>query len=42
MPFKDYIIFLGDQGRDVLIVKNIIVDKKFTLLGPTASVGGFT
>ena len=38
---KDYIIFLGDQGRDVLIVKNIIVDKKFTLLGPTASVGGF-
>jgi len=38
---EDYIIFLGDQGRDVLIVKNIIVDKKFTLLGPTASVGGF-
>lgn len=33
--------FLGDEGRDVLVVKRMIVDKKFTLLGPTASVGGF-
>ena len=37
----DYMTFLGDEGRDVLIVKRMIVDHKFTLLGPTASVGGF-
>lgn len=38
---SDYMTFLGDEGRDVLIVKRMIVDHKFTLLGPTASVGGF-
>jgi len=38
---RDYLTFLGDEGRDVLVIKNIIVDHKFTLLGPTASVGGF-
>jgi len=32
--------FLGDEGRDVLIVNNIL-HGKLTLLGPTASVGGF-
>lgn len=31
--------FLGDEGRDALIVKGMIVDHKFTLLGPTASFG---
>lgn len=36
----DYMTFLGDEGRDVLIVYNIL-HGKFTLLGPTASVGGF-
>ena len=36
-----YMTFLGDEGRDVLVVKRIIVDHKWTLLGPTASVGGF-
>jgi len=36
-----YMTFLGDEGRDVLIVKRMIVDGKWTLLGPTASVGGF-
>jgi 4-amino-4-deoxy-L-arabinose transferase-like glycosyltransferase len=36
-----YMTFLGDEGRDVLVVKRMIVDGKFTLLGPTASVGGF-
>ena len=36
-----YMIFLGDEGRDLLIVKRIIKDHRFTLLGPTASVGGF-
>lgn len=38
---SDYMTFLGDEGRDVLIVKRMIVDHKWTLLGPTASVGGF-
>lgn len=38
---RNYMTFLGDEGRDVLIVKRMIVDHKFTLLGPTASVGGF-
>ena len=33
--------FLGDEGRDVLIVKRMITEGKWTLLGPTASVGGF-
>jgi len=36
-----YMTFLGDEGRDVLVVKRMIVDGKWTLLGPTASVGGF-
>ena len=36
-----YMTFLGDEGRDVLQVKRMIVDHKWTLLGPTASVGGF-
>jgi 4-amino-4-deoxy-L-arabinose transferase-like glycosyltransferase len=36
-----YMTFLGDEGRDVMIVKHMIVDGKWTLLGPTASVGGF-
>lgn len=38
---RNYMTFLGDEGRDVLIVRGMIVDHKFTLLGPTASVGGF-
>lgn len=38
---ENYMTFLGDEGRDVLVVKRMIVDHKFTLLGPTASVGGF-
>ena len=38
---EDYMTFLGDEGRDVLVVKRMIVDGKWTLLGPTASVGGF-
>ena len=38
---NDYMTFLGDEGRDALVVKKIIVDHKPTLLGPTASVGGF-
>lgn len=37
----DYMTFLGDEGRDVLVVKRILIDHRPTLLGPTASVGGF-
>jgi len=36
-----YMTFLGDEGRDVLVVKRMIVDHDITFLGPTASVGGF-
>lgn len=38
---SDYLQFLGDEGRDVLVVMHMIVDHQWTLLGPTASVGGF-
>src|SRR3990172_5222645 len=38
---REFVVFLGDEGRDALVVKRMIVDHKFTLLGPTASVGGF-
>lgn len=37
---SDYMTFLGDEGRDVLVVYNIL-HGHLTLLGPTASVGGF-
>lgn len=37
---SDYMTFLGDEGRDVLVAYNIL-HGNFTLLGPTASVGGF-
>lgn len=36
----DYMTFLGDQGRDVLVAYNIL-HGHLTLLGPTSSVGGF-
>lgn len=37
---SDYMIFLGDEGRDVLVVKGIL-DGNLTLLGPRASAGDF-
>jgi 4-amino-4-deoxy-L-arabinose transferase-like glycosyltransferase len=37
---RDYMTFLGDEGRDVLVVYGIL-HGDLTLLGPTASVGGF-
>lgn len=37
---KDYIVFLGDEGRDALVVYNLL-HGDLTLLGPTSSVGGF-
>lgn len=36
----DYMTFLGDEGRDVLIVKGIL-EGDFTLLGPRSSAGNF-
>jgi 4-amino-4-deoxy-L-arabinose transferase-like glycosyltransferase len=36
---EDYMTFLGDEGRDALVVKRILVDHKFTLLGPATSIG---
>lgn len=38
---KDYVVFLGDEGRDSLVMRKMIVEKQPTFLGPTASVGGF-
>jgi 4-amino-4-deoxy-L-arabinose transferase-like glycosyltransferase len=37
---KDYMVFLGDEGRDALVAYQIL-HGNLTLLGPTASVGGF-
>lgn len=37
---SQYMTFLGDEGRDVLVVYNIL-HGHLTFLGPTASVGGF-
>ncbi len=38
---RDYVVFLGDEGRDMLIMRKMILEKRPTFLGPTASVGGF-
>lgn len=35
----EYMTFLGDEGRDALVVKRILVDRDFPLLGPPMSVG---
>lgn len=37
---RDFLVFLGDEGRDVLVVKRMLIDHTFTLLGPITSVGG--
>lgn len=36
---SEYMTFLGDEGRDALIVKRILVDHDIPLLGPPTSVG---
>lgn len=38
---RDYVVFLGDEGRDMIVMRNMILEKRPTFLGPTASVGGF-
>ena len=35
----EYMVFLGDEGRDALVVKKILVEKDFPLLGPVTSIG---
>lgn len=38
---RDYVVFLGDEGRDMMVMRDMIRQKRLTFLGPTASVGGF-
>ncbi len=38
---RDYVVFLGDEGRDMIVMRNMILEKRPVFLGPTASVGGF-
>ncbi|MDO8669058.1 MAG: glycosyltransferase family 39 protein, partial [Candidatus Buchananbacteria bacterium] len=34
-----YMTFLGDEGRDAIVIKNMLVDHHFPLIGPPTSVG---
>lgn len=36
---EDYMLFLGDEGRDALIVREIVEGRHFPLIGPPTSVG---
>ncbi len=36
---SEYMTFLGDEGRDALMIKRILIDHDFPLLGPPTSVG---
>lgn len=38
---KDYVVFLGDEGRDMLVLREIFTKGHLPFLGPSASVGGF-
>lgn len=35
----EYMTFLGDEGRDALVLKRMIIDHKFRLIGPVTSIG---
>jgi len=35
------LMFLGDQGRDALVMKRILIDHDLPFIGPITSVGGF-
>ncbi len=35
----EYMQFLGDQGRDAIIIKQILIDHHFPAIGPPSSVG---
>lgn len=34
-----YLTFLGDEGRDVLVVRDMLLGRKYTLIGPGTSIG---
>lgn len=34
-----YMTFLGDEGRDAIVIKNMLVGHHFPLIGPSTSVG---
>ncbi|KKR92095.1 MAG: Glycosyltransferase [Candidatus Woesebacteria bacterium GW2011_GWA1_41_13b] len=34
-----YMTFLGDEGRDVMVVRDMLLGRKFTLIGPGTSIG---
>ncbi len=34
-----YMTFLGDEGRDVAVVRDMLLGRKFTLIGPGTSIG---
>lgn len=36
----EYMTFLADEGRDALIVRDIVLGKSFPLVGPGTSIGG--
>lgn len=36
---SEYMTFLGDEGRDAIVIKNMLVDHHFPLIGPPTSVG---
>ena len=36
---QDFFMFLGDQGRDALIVKRIVLLQNFPAIGPPSSIG---
>src|SRR3989344_8837512 len=38
---RDYMVFLGDEGRDMMVIREIFTEHHIPFLGPTASVGGF-
>ncbi|MEI6532741.1 MAG: glycosyltransferase family 39 protein [Candidatus Roizmanbacteria bacterium] len=37
--FYEFVTFLGDQGRDAIIVKRIAMFEKFAAIGPPSSIG---
>jgi 4-amino-4-deoxy-L-arabinose transferase-like glycosyltransferase len=36
---SEYMTFLGDEGRDVLVMRDIVLGRHFPLIGPGTSVG---
>ena len=36
---SEYMTFLGDEGRDVIVIKKMLVDHHFPLIGPPTSIG---